>query len=101
MCVQCVGSWNGCLLIPLLYEKTKAFRNLINYSFVWVEHEIRNNNFPPIFFSLFAECYVKKNILSISLNAIATDCISGKIIAPFLDIVTPIIIFYVFSISVG
>lgn len=60
------------------------------------------HEFPPFCFSPFTERDVKMNILSISWNAVGTDCISRKMIMPILDIVIPILTHILnFSISVG
>lgn len=48
-------------------------------------------DFPPFTFESFTERDVKKNILSISSNAVGADDISRNMIVPILDIVSPIL----------
>ena len=56
----------------------------------------------PFYFSSFTECDVKRNIQSISSNAVGYDCISRNMITPILDIVCPILVhIFNFSISCG
>lgn len=46
---------------------------------------------PPFNFSQITACDVKKHILTISSNAVGSDCISRNMIIPILDILTPVI----------
>ncbi|KAJ8711529.1 hypothetical protein PYW07_014674 [Mythimna separata] len=48
-------------------------------------------SYSPFVFSEFSACDVKKSILSITSNAVGSDCISRKMLLPVLDIILPVI----------
>ncbi|CAK1588609.1 unnamed protein product [Parnassius mnemosyne] len=57
-------------------------------------------DFSPFVFRQFADCDVRKHILSIHSDAVGCDDVSRKMIIPLLDFLTPIITFILnFSIS--
>ncbi|KAG7298180.1 hypothetical protein JYU34_018964 [Plutella xylostella] len=56
-------------------------------------------NYSPFVFSQFSECDVKKNIVSITSNAVGSDGVSRNMIIPIIDVVTPIIT-HIFNFSI-
>ncbi|CAG4955343.1 unnamed protein product [Colias eurytheme] len=78
-------------LLNQYFAESPPFDNITKVTTLNTLSSIPTPNFPPFCLNQFSSSDVKKNIMSVSSNAVGSDCISRSMILPILDVVVPVI----------